>query len=298
MIIDNLNKRKEYKNDITGLQYVALEILKEFDRICRKNNIEYWITDGTLLGAVRHRGFIPWDDDIDVCIKSEDEEKLSKIMKEELPYYLYFCSKDKLKFQTNFNFCKLKDRYSYVKEPIEAKDNQGIWIDIFPMTSVKENKLIYYIINYIVKYIPKERFHPNDSAVKKIIRVFIYKILGIFNLKTRESIFNKFYKTIAEKKEKDSLIYMHGQEWWHTYKKKWIFPLKEIEFEGHKFFCPNDSNKYLESYYGKNYMEIPPENKRITHSIEIDLFNSRNYPESLKWSEREKHIKEYIGKIK
>lgn len=85
--------------------------------------------------------------------------------------------------------------------------------------------------------------------------------------------------------------------WWHTYKKDLIFPLKEIEFEGHKFYCPNNTKSYLLSYYGKDYMKLPPEHKRIVHCDMINLFEADNNVDiSLKWKEIEKDCKN-INKI-
>ncbi|MEG2122168.1 MAG: LicD family protein, partial [Rikenellaceae bacterium] len=221
-MIENLNKRLKYKNDIKGLQYVSLEILKEFDKICRKNNIQYWITDGTLLGAIRHKGFIPWDDDIDISIKAEDKEKLNKILKKKLPYFLYLTN-DSPKNE-KMSIYKIRDRYSTALEFEEEKRQTGIWIDIFSMTSIKDNR----VISFITKLIPDVENNKNDNFIKKIVRSFIYKLLKIFKFRSRNDVVEKFFKILTEKREseKNSVIYMEGKEWWHTYKKEWIFPLR------------------------------------------------------------------------
>ncbi|MEG2347722.1 MAG: LicD family protein [Cetobacterium sp.] len=287
--LDGLKKRENYRNNLEGLKFVALEILKQFDYVCRKNGIDYWITDGTLLGAIRHGGFIPWDDDIDVCVNKNDMSKLERILDNELPYYLYFTNEDVNKGK-KLAYYKIRDKYSKALE-LKNEDRQtGIWIDIFPMTFIKEDR----VINYILKKIP-DKNNLSDKKIKKILRKLIYKLLNIFGYKERSDIIQKYFKKLSRLEEKKSLIYMEGQEWWHTYKEEWIYPLKEIEFEGYKFLAPNKPEKYLKSYYGKNYMELPPENKRLTHCIEIDLFNSNNHPESLKWSDREDHIKKYLS---
>ena len=82
--IVDINNIPKTKGKLRQIQLQILEMLKLFDDICKRNNINYWIESGTLLGAVRHKGFIPWDDDVDVCILRDDVEKLNKILDEEL----------------------------------------------------------------------------------------------------------------------------------------------------------------------------------------------------------------------
>lgn len=287
-IMKRLNKREKYKNDIEGLQYVAFDILKIFDEICRRNKIEYWLTDGTLLGAVRHKGYIPWDDDVDVCVKASDIERVKNILEKELPYYLYVTN-DEFFDGKPLSFLKIRDRYSIEAESEIKK--LGIWIDIFPMNEVKENKLI----NFIMKNIPTNIVIKEEKNIKKYIKIILWKVLKLFNLKTKRELAKKLCKKIlVNDLEKSSYIYTNGEMWWHLYKKEWIFPLKEIEFEGHKFYCPNDYHNYLKSYYG-NYMQLPPEDQRKGHAkfirlCESDLENSI----SLKWNDREEDYKKWI----
>lgn len=294
-MIDKLNQRIKYTNSIKGMQFVALEILKEFDKICKKNKIEYWISDGTLLGAIRHKGFIPWDDDIDVCVAKEDIKKLKIILEKNLPYYFYLTDEGNDK---KMSFYKIRDRYSKASEVENERRQTGIWIDIFPMTSIKESKIINLLIGKFLKI----EINSKDKGIKRILKIVVCNIFlkKIIKIKDKTEIRKKYFKklTNVDELKKNSFIYMEGQEWWHTYKKEWIFPLKEVEFEGFKFLAPNDSEKYLKSYYGKDYMKIPPENKKITHSIEIDLFNSNSHPKSLKWSERKEHIEKYLKELK
>ena len=87
---------------------------------------------------------------------------------------------------------------------------------------------------------------------------------------------------------------MKGKMWWNLYKKDWIFPLKEIEFEGYKFLCPNNYHKYLTSYYG-DYMKLPPLEKRIpSHSEKVDIFNEIEDENHLSWKKRKEHIQKFL----
>ena len=282
-ISKNLEKREKYTNDLRGMQFIALEILKEFDRICRKNNIEYWLDGGTLLEAVRHKGFIPWDDDVDVCVKNDDMEKLKKCLEKELPYYLNI-----YRFEKDVDvFYKIFDKYSKVS--YQNEDGLGIWIDIFPMSYVKEDEKI----NKIIKNSPPKRNIPKEKKWLNFREKFTWRILNLFNIKSREENIEKYYEVISQK-EQDSYLYMKGKMWWNLYKKDWIFPLKEIEFEGYKFLCPNNYHKYLTSYYG-DYMKLPPLEKRIpSHSEKVDIFNEIEDENHLSWKKRKEHIQKFL----
>ncbi|MGL5623194.1 LicD family protein [Cetobacterium sp.] len=291
-----IDEREKYKNDIEGHHYVLLRILKIFDKICRENNIEYWITDGTLLGAMRHKGFIPWDDDIDICIKKEDENKIKKILKKNLPQDLFLqtpesdemAKKELFKLEKNgdikFNFFKIRDRYSSTEQEKKVSYQNGICIDIFPMGEITSN----FFIDKIMKKIPTHDidWRNKKKYLKNVLKIFAYILVRLLNKNSFTEFKRKVY-FFLKKEKNDGLIYMNGEQWWHIYKKEWIFPLKEIEFEGYKFMCPNNPEEYLKSYYG-NYMVIPPIEKRQVHYLNVDLFNSNNHLESLKWSERRK----------
>lgn len=128
-----------------------LEILAEFDRICAKHGLSYWLDYGTLLGAVRHQGFIPWDDDLDVCMPRPDYDRASAIMQEELgePYEwvdlytnLAKCTPEQITPAHMLPFAKIRNRMTTAIEPpaMPSVINQGIWIDIFPLDDAYDDK--------------------------------------------------------------------------------------------------------------------------------------------------------------
>ena len=292
-MLKELENRNNYKSDISGIQYIAFDILVKFDEICRKHKIDYWLDSGTLLGAMRHKGFIPWDDDIDVCIMKEDEKKLIDILKKELPYYLYVTNAPLKRNQEALKFYKIRDRYSMSLEDFQEERHAGIWIDIFIMNEIKND----FVINSVIKRCPTENINISDNLIKKIMRNLYYKfILIFFKVKTKSELKEKYYKKLTNLKKRDYVIYTEGEMCWHTYNKKWIFPLKEIQFEGKFFKCPNNVDKYLKSYYG-NYMKLPPENKRKPHWKYVNIFKTNLYNEGLEWEKRKEHYKNYeIGK--
>ena len=135
MILDN---REEGCDELGQAKLVMLKLLRVFDDICRKNNLKYWLDGGTLIGAIRHNGFIPWDDDIDVAMLSDDYEKFIEIAQQELPDDVFLQTR-KTDKKYPLYITKLRDKYSTYEEQNVARLNchKGIFIDIFPMDYIR-----------------------------------------------------------------------------------------------------------------------------------------------------------------
>ena len=246
--------------DIREMQQIALDILIYLDKICEKYHLRYFIVDGTLLGAVRHKGFIPWDDDIDVSILEEDYNKLLKIIEEEIDnkYFIQSKQSDKHYFTP---WIKIRHRDSIMICSENEKFHQGISLDIFPMNYYSNINKILYKILYKIKNIK----YCNLNG-KKSIKNYFKVILIIFKInKLCEKILKYFTKNTKNK----NIGYMY--EFIQLFKYTDVFPLLEIEFEGHKFPCPNNADAYLKELYGDTYMELPPEKDRVWHAKEIRL---------------------------
>ena len=244
-------------------QLKMLEILKTVDAICRKHHIDYWIDAGTLLGAVRHKGFIPWDDDIDISVKREDYKRMREIMQQELPENLVFV--DWTTDKNYFDACgRVKMRNTYTEIPMyRYQKEQGLWVDIFPMETLstyQEKVWGERIFGKVFRHA-----HNEGKAVKKslldywitrlialVLYPFAYLIISIFRWRGR----------------RNSNLITYGFALCTVYPKhkaEWIFPTTDIEFEGIIVRAPHDFDKYLTEFYG-DYMQVPPEEKRITHS--------------------------------
>lgn len=251
-------------------QKVMLNILKEVDRICKKNNIKYWLDSGSLLGGIRHRGFIPWDDDIDIAMLREDFEKFLRIAENELNenYFLQTPETDQ-EYSWDSIPAKVRDKNSiFIEkwEKIEKKYN-GIYIDIFPIDKFSRNKFIRTL-----EMIPKVLFELKTTEIwteEKNLKNFIKKnIIMNFNFLIPKKILilvNDFL--IKKSKKKKEYVYSYGYylTWRHIFKPKDIFPLKKLRFEKLLFYCPNNSQNILTTLY-KDFMKLPPENKRYTHA--------------------------------
>lgn len=266
--VENIIDSEE--TDLRKLQLVILEIMKVIDEMCRANNIEYWIDSGTLLGSVRHGGFIPWDDDCDICMKREDYEKFEKIAGTNLPEGLFYDSKHTVnRCQKEVNIQPSFAKIYYLGhfkgyERASGEKCMGTFVDIFPCDSVNEkmlNKKWCKALNRI-SYFRKTR----PSKFRDHIKLFLQ------NIKV-ENIWIDYCKRAKEKKLTDSIVYgvdtpFMDNRWRH--RNEVVFPLKEYDFEGYKFYGPSDYDTYLKKYYG-DYMSFPPEEERVPHIIDLEL---------------------------
>jgi len=270
-------KYKEYdKKTLNNLHLVELEILDEFVRICKKHDLEYFLTGGTMLGAVRHKGFIPWDDDIDVGMMRKDYDLFIKYAKEELnsKYYLD-C------FETNKDyylpFAKIKKNNTIFDEEVShhLNNHKGIFIDIFPFENAKkENSLKQKIQAILVRNITDTMFYKTKIRKLKGSRHPLFAaILSILPKTTLMKLQNK----IMHWNKNDNSNYVVALSGTYGYlketnKRNVFVPGKEVEFEGKIYRGMNDSDAYLTRIFG-NYMTLPPKEKRINHmplNIEFD----------------------------
>jgi len=238
-------------------QLIMLDSLVEFDRICKKYSFDYWLDSGTLLGAIRHKGFIPWDDDIDISMPVEDYREFAKIAPKELPKDMFL--QNKITDPTfPFDYMKIRSNRAKIIEfhekGKEVKYHQGVFVDIFPMFAIKETKLNHLFYEYafsLIRFFSAKKF--DCTRIRKFIKKSIEKLhLG------------------WDKKVGTSVIYSGKMpDVAGAFEYSAIYPLKRIEFEGLEFLAPNDPHHYLENIYSFNYMELPPEDKRATHAYEV-----------------------------
>jgi len=247
---------------LKNAQKIMLEILIEVDRICVKNNIEYWLDSGTLLGAVRHQEFIPWDDDLDIAMRIEDYNKFCTIVTQELKSGL-FLQNFKTDSSFPYDFIKIRsDKGMIIEKHEKGKQinyNQGIFIDIFPTISIKSG--------IIHKYMYKINF--------LLIKLFSYKYLNLLKI-SRYFVLMSSTLHIGWKNKNVKVIYRGNMPFIPFYVPiKSIFPLKKALFENREFPIPCNANDYLASLYGDDYMTLPPENKRKTHAHSIEIFDAK-----------------------
>lgn len=263
------------KLELDEIKEIELNLLTEFDKLCKVNHLYYTLCGGTLLGAVRHRGFIPWDDDIDVLMPRPDYERLlnhQSINMDELPDYVQLCSwKDGT---LSFPFIKLVDNRTEVD--VDYFDSElganKIWIDIFPIDGNPEDeqelRKIYGKSIRLRKLlsIKLAKSGEGKTRLKRLLKPMIIKVLSVISI---ESLCAKIDK-LARSYDYGSSKYIGGILWGYgpqerISKEAFETPVK-LEFEGKYFNAPSNYDEYLTGLY-KDYMQLPPEDKRIVHGL-------------------------------
>lgn len=255
---------------LNKLHNAQIEILDEIDRICKKNKIQYFLTGGTLLGAVRHNGFIPWDDDLDIAMPRNDYTKFVSIADKELneKYIMDSIETNKL-YWLPFGKVRIRNTILDEKGTESYKGNKGIWVDIFPLDNAKKpiNNIQKFKYNLIIvfRYIVSQKLGllQNRTLFKKVINIFS-KIFSV-------NLLVKLMQTImkSNKNNKSPYFINYSSKYGikrQTHLKTLYYPAIEIEFEGKKYSAPKEYKEILKKIYGDNYMELPPKEKRITHN--------------------------------
>lgn len=258
------------KELLKKLQKTELDILQEVVRVCEKNELTYYLIGGTLLGAIRHKGFIPWDDDLDIAMPREDYERFLAISNIELKkeYWLHNSKTDPDYW---LPFAKVKKRGTVFDEvnSRNIQSDKGIFIDIFPLDNAKREKSIFQSIQAILckrmsTIILWKRGLYNYKP-KFILRIF----LRILKNKTILDISNYQQKLMSLSKNKKYNYFVNlGSNYNYikqTIPKDKYFPPKRVEFEGKFYNVPRDWDYILRRIYG-DYMKLPEENKRVTHN--------------------------------
>ena len=257
------------KRVIKKVQKLELSILDEIDRICEKHNISYFLIAGSLIGAIRHKGFIPWDDDLDIAMVRADYDKFIEICSKELnEKYIIDSSKTSKKYHKIAAKIRIKNS-EYVEKELENYDgNQGIWVDILPLDYSNKNKSIKLSFQNTIKkvfcsgLVVKCKVKNNMNIFNKIIA----KIISFLPYSFLHKIIDKVVKmqNRGNKKYVVNFASKYGIKK-QTFEYDIYFPIKKELFEKKEYPIPNKYDEYLTQIYG-NYMKIPPIEKREIHN--------------------------------
>ena len=238
-------------------QLRLLDLLSEFARLCEENGITWWIDSGTLIGAVRHGGFIPWDDDLDVCVLRKDLPRIRKILlsRTRAPYaYKDMRVNGYSRLWPRFidESCKIVRRDPVSGEPKE----DCLWIDILPLRpgSATLKRIVDPLYGRCFRRILGAI---DDGPVKKVLADFLspFAVLMAGLAALEGAIFHR-----------NSLTHDFGVPFYSVRRREDIFPLGTVVFEGKSFPAPADPDKYLRRIYG-DYTQLPPEEQRHGHEI-------------------------------
>lgn len=259
--------------EIRRAQMVLLAMAKDVDVLCRKYGITYWIDGGTTLGAVRNGSFIPWDDDLDLSFLVDDYHRVIKAIKEDLipnnPNYLlyndyrpfeyfseYLADKRYVRnglYPLKIDLLKIK---SLPNTP-EAIQKDRDWINLlaffcnlYQKEPIKDKKFLY-------EHLVKGSFlYRRERFIKKLI-----EYSDQLNEVNKDNLYCYSYDGMYVKEKRDYSVYDD------------IFPVREIDFEGYKFFAPNNTDAYLTKPYGKDYLTPPPKEQQVAASRSIRKWN-------------------------
>lgn len=273
--------------ELRKVQLIQLSIATEIKRICDKNDIDYFLDSGTLLGAVRHKGFIPWDDDMDIGMTRENYNRFIEAAKTDLgdEFFLQTWETDKY---YPMPFAKVrKNGTLFVEENFDkAKFHQGIYVDVFPYDNFpmdkKRQKKLWRRKNYLSAMLLMKckaiKFKSNSNTfVKVILKILMFsviKFLTVFYSKKRLIV--KYEKNIKKySEEKSDLVYEQTQCYTFGYwvmDKEYLDGTISLPFEDTEFKVLKNYDKYLTHIYG-DYLTPPPEKSRMLghHIIKLEF---------------------------
>lgn len=276
------------KENLKKAQDISLKILLEVDRICRENGIKYLMDSGTLLGAVRHKGFIPWDDDIDIAMTRENFERFKKTAPSELPHEMELILPDE--YRNGKAFYDFTPRIIYLKSRRHSDSDEmrfydgklnHLWVDIFILDNISDSavkdKLTRFKQKVIYGFAMPKRYKLDMSKYNGTDRFKVSVLAAIGKFVDMRSIFKKQedlsikYNSLKTR----NMYYSNYQpDYLHdTVKREWSEEITEISFEGHMLMAPAGYDEVLKEIYG-DYMQLPPIESRVpSHSDDIEVFD-------------------------
>ncbi|MDF2541070.1 MAG: hypothetical protein K0S47_788 [Herbinix sp.] len=270
--------------DLNKIQVQILDILKEIDRICKLHNITYFLSAGTALGAMRHQGFVPWDDDADIGMLREDFERFRKIVENELGENFYYQRmKRSNDFYRPFDQVGKKNTSFVLYNVKDLRIRHGIHVDVFPFDVVsadekRREEHVREVQDYRTKIFQKRV--PHVVATKNIYRKFVInheyylkKFIPYHYLNNKmKRALNRY--TLTEDVYVADLLTHYKKIMY--FKKSDLFPVKYVEFENIQLPVPNNCDSYLKMMYG-DYMTPPPEGKRNQRHRLVELSYDKAY---------------------
>ena len=266
----------EYMEYVPKIQKIQLEILQDFHNFCVEHKLTYSLAWGSLLGAIRHKGFIPWDDDIDLVMPREDYQKFLELRNEFNSHHDYF-TQNYLIDNSFFAFTKIRKNNTTMKMRSSLNDefHQGIWINVFPLDQMpaRDSKMFYFQktkIGLLVIAVTSNSYDKVKSArnfLNKFMRLFFFslnKLLG------RNLFINLLEKNLRKNHGEESTLYACTEMTVGSSNPLYPFLVKDFknakltEFEGKMFYVVDNAEEYLNISYG-NYLELPNVEDRFPH---------------------------------
>ena len=261
--------RYQEVTDIREIQQMELGIMEYIHEICQKIGVKYFLAYGSLIGAVRHKGFIPWDDDMDICMLREDYEKLQDYLISN-PNERYEVMSYKNNLNYVYPFMKVQDNQTYLlEEDVRIDSNMGIYVDIFPVDGYEDDSVFKDKMTRLIKKRQLSCYtFKGITNTKSLLNSLIRYISVIIFYFTNTNKYIRGIDELAQSRkvsdyeEVDYLIYkdMNKPVW----RREWLEQVTTGTFEGKEFMIPKNYHEILTSDYG-DYMQLPPVELRFSH---------------------------------
>ncbi len=278
--------------DIKELQSILLELIMEVHSICCENGIKYFLAFGSLIGAVRHKGFIPWDDDVDIMMPREDYNKFKLLWKQDPPKGFILQDEDvEDKYENNFMKIR-KDHTTFLQFEGERKNSRhkGIFVDVFPGDRQAPNRLLQLIqkSEFVLSLLYNRGYTSTDKGVRAFFEKFLLRLVPRRFYRSFSTWLGKRGRRWNSKKDSSVIFPVTIRSCNRLYPADLFENMQEIEFRGRLYNAVRDTEKYLSIAYG-DFMKLPPESERVWKHHPIILDFSRNYDEL---SEKERNATE------
>lgn len=285
-VFNNEKGRVLTEEEEKALKCTFLTMTQDIDKVCRKHGLKLFLVGGSLLGAVRHGGFIPWDDDMDFGMIRDDYKKFVRIFDKELgdKYYLR-CPNSPYPNGNRFMQIFKKGTTLVTAEGGTPLQPKCVSIDIFPYDYVPNNRLVRIVkgvyCNLIMLIAASVTDYKYQNAEYKLLmmksqsgKILYYAehILGlVFSWRTPAKWFNTVDKVIQSKNKTDYITSATGRKHYlgEVFPKQVFFPLQELKFEEVNLYAPANPDTYLGNNYGDDYMTLPAKNKRESHFVTL-----------------------------
>lgn len=269
--MDNVDLKKKYNpegSELRKAQYRMLEMLCYIDKVCKEHSITYWLDSGTLLGAVRHGGFIPWDDDTDICMPESDAKRFKKVMLSQYSdceFVLQCRETDPGFFGAWLVIRDRKSEYLQDSNLHRARKYRGLQVDIF------------IVKNHNMPILHKIASALEDRLIARPLRKYSFSKLLAFSCQmwygVNYGILFRFFNVISMLfSGKEYFTFTYGTCFKDSHLIESIFPLQRLTFEGREFNVPKNADKYLTESYG-DWRRIPGEDEIETHNVKVVFYN-------------------------
>lgn len=263
--------REMTQEELRRMQLIQLELLEEVDRVCKKHHISYSVEGGTLLGAVRHQGFIPWDDDVDIAMVRSEYRKFCKVCKKELNTEKYFFQNHDTDPEYRWGYAKvLKKGTSFVRYGQEhMKMRRGVYVEIFPMDGIPKRYIERKIYNFLRVCCRKIMWSEVGKVSCKSWGMRMW--FGLLNRIPVNKAFAMldFLSRKYDERKSQYVTCLSFPDCWVKgklgFKREYYLNTKRMLFEGKEINVPRKEKELLVTLYGRNYMTPPPVKDRATH---------------------------------